>query len=126
MMENYSELYESNLVFNEDKKIKVLLSKPINKLLSELPMDYHPSNYFVTIDKDENMIGFNEVLDGNHRLAIMLNENTLNKGDFYFIDYDLLSKKGYLDNQDNQDSFERFVKQNGKKISVDNLIFEEG
>jgi len=98
------------------------LQKEIDNLLSELPEDYEPDNYIITIDNDPTTFGSYEVLDGNHRLAMLQKSNSIKDAEIYQIDSQILFDAGFMNEDDDQNEFENFVVNNGEKI--DNSLIE--
>lgn len=97
--------------------MKIELSKPISKLLRELPTDWEPNSWIITVDNITNEItGNNEILDGNHRMAVLIDEDRIIKAVVYAIDYNEANKMGFFDNSENQEIFEKWVIENGTKI----------
>lgn len=97
--------------------MKIELSKPITKLLRELPSDWEPKSWIITVDNTENMIGNYEILDGNHRMAVLIDENRINEAVVYSIDYEEANKLGFWEDCENQEKFEKWVIENGKIIT---------
>ena len=95
------------------------LNGTVEQLLDEhdtaIERDYN--NFIIAIDKDENMIGHHDVLDGNHRLAFLFAENRLDEAEIYVIDYADFDWSG---NDDEKEFFEK-VKKLGNKISMSEI-----
>ena len=100
--------------------MKIELNATVEKLLDDhntaIERDYN--NFIIAVDKDENMIGHHDVLDGNHRLAFLCAENRLDEAEIYLIDYNDFDWSG---NSDEKEFFEK-VKKIGEKIK--NTIFK--
>jgi hypothetical protein len=89
---------------------RIELNGTVNGLLDELKMDFEAQDYMIVIDSEENMIGNHDVLDGNHRLAILVSEDRLQDAYFVQISGTELSKKGLLEG--NEKKFLDYVRKN--------------
>lgn len=97
--------------------MKIELSKDLKKLLKEIPMDYEVKSLIITVDEEANYVtGNHDVLDGNHRLAMLIEEGRISEAQVYTINYNDAEKMGFWENQENQEEFEEWVKVNGKKV----------
>lgn len=98
--------------------MKIELSKDLKKLLKEIPMDYEVKSLIITVDEEANYVtGNHDVLDGNHRLAMLMEENRISEAQVYTINYNDAEKMGFWDNGENQEEFEEWVRVNGKRIT---------
>ena len=97
--------------------MKIELSKPISKLLRELPSDWEPKSWIITVDNIENMIGNHEILDGNHRMAVLIDEDRITEAMVYAVDYEAAKNLGFWDDCKDQENFEKWVIATGKIIT---------
>lgn len=104
--------------------MKIELSKTVSKLLRELPSDWEPKSWIITVDNTENMIGNYEILDGNHRMAVLIDEERTTEAEIYAINYEAANKLGFWDDFKDQETFEKWVIENGTKVIDYEIIYD--